>query len=88
MSLGDEVAIEPIFSEIDDEICVGCKICIGVCPYDAISFLEEKKISSIEEMLCKGCGACVAACPSGAADQNCFTNSQIEAEVSGALVLV
>lgn len=85
MSLGDEVAIEPIFSEIDDEICVGCKICIGVCPYEAISFLEEKKISSIEETLCKGCGACVAACPSGAADQNCFTNIQIEAEVSGAL---
>jgi len=85
MSLGDEVAIEPIFSAIDEEICVGCKICIGVCPYDAISYVEDKKISSIEETLCKGCGACVAACPSGAADQNCFTNSQIEAEVSGAL---
>jgi len=87
MSLGDEVAIEPIFSEIDDEICVGCKICIGVCPYDAISYVEDEKVSSIEETLCKGCGACVAACPSGAADQNCFANDQLEAEVSGALIV-
>ena len=85
MSLGDSVDIEPIKSIIDEELCSGCKVCIGVCPYDAISYDEEKKISHIEEVLCKGCGACVAACGSGASIQQSFRDEQIEAEIDGAL---
>jgi len=86
LSLGDAVYIEPINSVIDEEKCVGCKICIGVCTYDAIFFDDEKKVSRIEETLCKGCGACVAACPSGASTQNGFTDAQLLAEVEGALI--
>ncbi len=86
LSLGDSVKLEPIFSVIDEEKCSGCKICIGVCPYEAISYNEEEKISQIEETLCKGCGACVAACSCGASNQNGFTNEQILAEVEGAIV--
>lgn len=85
LSLGDEVTVEPYYAVIDDQLCAGCKICIGVCPYDAIEYDEEKKVSQVQETLCKGCGSCVAACPSGASQQNCFTDEQIYAELEGAL---
>jgi|Deesub1362B_J571_1020462.scaffolds.fasta_scaffold00375_6 heterodisulfide reductase subunit A len=85
LSLGDTFTIEPIYGVIDEELCSGCKLCIGVCPYDAITFDKEKKISRIQEMLCKGCGTCVATCPSGASKQNGFKDEQIFAEIEGIL---
>ena len=81
-----EVMIEPTIAFIDEELCGGCKTCISVCPYKAIQFDEEKKVSRVEEAVCKGCGICVAACPAGAATQMGFTNRQIEAEIEGALL--
>ena len=77
--------LEPITSVIDENVCAGCKICISVCPYNAIEFDEEKKISVVAEALCKGCGSCAAACPSGAAGQRHFGDRQILAEIEGAL---
>lgn len=86
LSLGDYYSVEPIYSVIDDKLCAGCKICISVCPYDAITFNEEENVSEIQEMLCKGCGACVAACPGGVARQNGFQDEQIFAEIEGVLI--
>jgi heterodisulfide reductase subunit A-like polyferredoxin/ferredoxin len=79
------VEIEPITAVIDENVCCGCKICIGLCPYTAISFDEEKKVSVVNEALCKGCGTCVAACTTGAANQRHFKNEQIMAEIEGVL---
>ncbi|KXB01977.1 disulfide reductase [candidate division MSBL1 archaeon SCGC-AAA261F17] len=73
--------LEPYLSEIDEELCCGCKTCISVCPYDAISFDEEKGVSVVEETLCRGCGICISACPSGAARQRGFTDEQLVAEI-------
>ncbi len=73
--------LEPYVSKIDEDICAGCKICISVCPFDAIEFDEEKGVSRVEETLCKGCGTCVSVCPSGAADQFGYRDKQIFAEV-------
>jgi heterodisulfide reductase subunit A len=78
--------IEPTIAFIDEKTCGGCKTCISVCPYKAIQFDEDKKVSRVEEAVCKGCGICVAACPAGAATQMGFTNRQIEAEIEGALL--
>ncbi|MEW6457269.1 MAG: 4Fe-4S dicluster domain-containing protein [Acidobacteriota bacterium] len=85
LSMGEEFIIEPIYAVIDEELCAGCKICIGVCPYDAISYNGEKKISVVNETLCKGCGACVAACPSRSSYQKGFRDEQILAEIAGAI---
>jgi heterodisulfide reductase subunit A len=76
-----EVTLEPTVAVIDEESCSGCKICIGLCPYNAIIFDETKKVSRVNDALCKGCGVCVAACPSGAIDQRNFTDDQLLAEV-------
>ena len=79
------VEIEPITAVINEDVCCGCKICIGLCPYTAISFDDEKKVSVVNEALCKGCGTCVAACTTGAANQRHFKNEQIMAEIEGVL---
>jgi heterodisulfide reductase subunit A len=80
-----EIEVEPTTTSIDQEICAGCKLCIEVCPYTAIEFLEIKGISSVNEALCKGCGACTAVCPSKAARQKHYTQDQVLAEVEGLL---
>jgi electron transfer flavoprotein alpha subunit/NAD-dependent dihydropyrimidine dehydrogenase PreA subunit len=40
--------------------CVGCGICVKVCPYEAIELVNEKAIIGDR---CTVCGACVDACP-------------------------
>ncbi len=80
-----EVAIQPITAEINEDRCAGCQLCIGNCPYAAIDYDAEKKVSVVTEELCKGCGTCVAGCPSGAARQRNFEDAQILSEIEGVL---
>ncbi len=82
------VELEPNTAYIVEELCSGCKTCIGLCPYNAISFDEGKAVAVINEALCKGCGTCVAACPSGAARQHLFEDVQIFQEIEGVLAYV
>jgi len=79
------VEIESATAVVDEERCAGCKICIDLCSYKAITYDEEKKVASINEALCKGCGTCVAACPSGAITGRHFTTEQIMSEIEGVL---
>ena len=81
-----EVEIDPVRATVQEEYCSGCRICNNLCPYGAIEFLEEKKISHVNEALCKGCGTCVAACPSSAMTGQGFTDAQILAELNGLMV--
>lgn len=76
-----EIEVEPTTATIDPDLCAGCKLCIEICPYSAIDFLDAKGISVVNEALCKGCGACTAICPSKAASQNHFTQDQVLSEV-------
>lgn len=80
-------ALEPVTAEINEELCSGCQICVGLCPFNAITYDREKDISIVNEALCKGCGTCVAACPSGAAQQRHFRDRQIMAEIEGILLI-
>jgi heterodisulfide reductase subunit A len=78
-----EIEVEPTTATINPDLCAGCKLCIEICPYSAIDFLDTKGISVVNEALCKGCGACTAICPSKAASQNHFTQDQVLSEVEG-----
>ena len=80
-----KVEVEAATALIDDELCAGCKLCISMCPYTAIEFDDEKKISVINDVLCKGCGTCAATCPSGAAKARHFKDEQILDEIVGVL---
>jgi heterodisulfide reductase subunit A len=87
MSMSDRgyIELEPIKAHINADDCSGCKVCNGICPYDAITYDSQKKISEINEVLCEGCGTCVAACPSGAIDQDLFENEELLYEIEGVL---
>ena len=76
MSRG-EVEIIPYYATVIDHKCAGCKSCIGLCPFNAITFNEIESVAVINDILCKGCGTCVAACPSKAINQNHFDDAQI-----------
>lgn len=80
-----KVELEAGTAVIDEALCSGCRTCNTLCPYAAITFDEEKKVSNINEALCKGCGVCVAACPSGAISGRHFTTEQLVAELEGML---
>jgi len=79
------VELEPNTAYILEEACSGCKTCLPLCPYQAISFIDAKKKAEINEVLCKGCGTCVAACPSGSIRQNLFEDAEIFEEIQGVL---
>lgn len=81
-----KVELEATVAVIDEEKCSGCRVCNILCPYNAITFIEDKEVSRINEALCKGCGTCVAACPSAAITQKHFTTEEIMAEIEGVLV--
>jgi heterodisulfide reductase subunit A len=82
------VELEPNTAWIIEDLCSGCKTCIPMCPYGAISRDPAKPKSVINEALCKGCGTCVATCPSGAIEQRMFTTGQIDEEIEGVLAYV
>ena len=79
------ITLEPDTACVDYDKCVGCGVCVSMCPYTAITLDTEKKISVINDVLCKGCGTCVAACPSGAMQQHLFAAEQLMAELEGVL---
>jgi heterodisulfide reductase subunit A len=80
-----KVEIEGRTASVNAEICAGCRLCNPLCPYNAISFDEAKRVSVVNEVLCKGCGTCAAACPSGAAQARHFNDEQIFCEIEGML---
>ena len=84
--LQKEVALEPIKASVDQEMCSGCRICNGLCPFNAIAFLEDRMVTEINPALCQGCGTCVAACPAGAISGTGFSNEQILAQIDGLLL--
>ncbi len=81
-----QILMDAAYAEIAEEFCSGCRICNGLCPYNAISFDETKKVSNVNSAMCKACGTCVAACPTGAIAARHFTDEQIYAQIEGILV--
>ena len=77
---------EPNTAWVVEAECSGCKSCVPLCPYSAITYSEDKKKAAINEALCKGCGTCVGACPSGSIIQNLFEDAEIFSEISGLLL--
>ncbi len=46
--------------DVDQALCVGCRMCAKQCAQDAISYAGGK--ASIDHSRCVGCGRCIAAC--------------------------
>ncbi len=50
-----------VLRKICDIGCLGCKLCVKTCKYDAIQV--EDNLASIDYTKCTGCGECAEKCP-------------------------
>jgi heterodisulfide reductase subunit A len=80
----EKLETEGAIAYIDKDLCVGCRGCIDVCPYTAISYVEEDARCEVNEVLCKGCGGCAATCSSGSIALRGFRFDQIYAQIEKA----
>jgi heterodisulfide reductase subunit A len=76
----EDLIASGLVAEVNSELCAGCKVCIKLCPYNAISKNDEDEIT-INKLMCKGCGVCGASCPENAITVYHFTNEQILSEI-------
>ncbi len=81
-----EMLLEPVRARVDEARCSGCRICNGLCPFSAITYLADAGVSRVNPALCQGCGACVAACPSGAMSGTVFSDEEVLAQIDGLLL--
>ncbi len=83
-----KVTIEPLTASVDEDLCVGCGLCVELCPYGAPELVTVEKGGTkarIIEALCHGCGTCAASCPQKAIACKQFTDEQIFSEILAAL---
>jgi heterodisulfide reductase subunit A len=76
---------EGVVSQVDKDMCIGCKMCENVCAYGAIKVDPEDIVSKVTAALCKGCGTCAASCPNRAITLKHFTKPQLLSQISAAL---
>lgn len=49
------------YPKINPELCIACKACIEICPFEAI--IIQNNVAKIIENKCRGCRACETVCP-------------------------
>ena len=52
----------PTIVRIDEQVCIGCTLCIQACPIDAI-LGAAKHMHTVIESECTGCNLCIPPCP-------------------------
>jgi heterodisulfide reductase subunit A len=62
--------------------CVGCELCVKVCPVKARTVDPSLKKAVVAEAICVGCGACATVCPSAAAELTSSDDRQMLAAIS------
>jgi Na+-translocating ferredoxin:NAD+ oxidoreductase subunit B len=62
---------------IDEGSCIGCTLCMDVCPTDAI-LGSNKLMHTVVERYCTGCDLCVPVCP-----VDCIAMENVSAERTG-----
>ncbi|MFW6040443.1 MAG: 4Fe-4S binding protein [Thermoplasmatota archaeon] len=70
LEINPPVEIPPDFRgrlKYDKDSCIGCKLCVRVCPSEALVFNEEKKKVKHYVARCTFCAQCVNICP-----KSCF----------------
>jgi heterodisulfide reductase subunit A len=69
---------------LEEEHCIRCGRCAGVCPFHAIHWTKGQ-VPEIVEAACAGCGNCAAECPVVAITMRHFTDEQLMAQIDAIL---
>jgi heterodisulfide reductase subunit A len=80
----DQVAVEPLVSQVNQDLCIGCGLCELTCPFGAIHLVKlpgERYKAENLPAYCKGCGLCAAGCPMRAIDMLHYRDRQILAAI-------
>ncbi|KPU43482.1 electron transport complex subunit RsxB [Oxobacter pfennigii] len=56
-----EEAISVKIPKVDNELCNGCRKCIGFCKFNALAYIKDKLI--VFDEVCHSCSGCVMLCP-------------------------
>ncbi len=80
----EKVLGNAIVSNIEAQLCRGCQLCLQACPYQAISFFEDRVACEVNQAVCTGCGSCAVACPTGAASILHFDDQEVLTMVEAA----
>jgi heterodisulfide reductase subunit A len=81
----DELASEPSVAAVDEELCVGCGLCVEACPYDARELHPWREVATVNAALCQSCGSCAVVCRNKATTMRNMTMSQVLAMVEALL---
>lgn len=49
-------------AQIDPDACVGCRECLSLCQFGALTYSAGLRKTVVDERWCYGCGVCRAAC--------------------------
>ncbi len=53
-------------ARVDPDLCVGCRECLQLCQFGALTYSASLQKIVVDERFCYGCGVCRAACPQDA----------------------
>ena len=70
---------------VKEDLCMGCGVCVDVCPYAARFIDPRTKVAMIRPFLCDSCGSCVAVCPNDASYLRDFAGNQSIAALDAVL---
>lgn len=63
LGFANAVAHSAFINQVDEDLCVGCELCVEYCQFDALTM---DNIARVDAIRCVGCGVCVPSCPDGA----------------------
>ena len=53
-------------AKVDPEACVGCRECMKICQFGAVTYSASNRKAVIDQMWCYGCGVCRSVCKKNA----------------------
>jgi len=68
-------------AETDPDKCVGCRQCMKLCQFGAISYSASNKKAVIDKMKCYGCGICRSVCVKDAIHLEPRANDPVVAKI-------
>jgi coenzyme F420-reducing hydrogenase delta subunit/formate hydrogenlyase subunit 6/NADH:ubiquinone oxidoreductase subunit I len=66
---------------LNPEYCGQCHVCVGACPYDAITISAGDTTAKIDLGKCQFCGICYSVCPAGAIEAAYYDFASLDKDV-------
>jgi ferredoxin len=60
LGIANVVARSAFLNHVEDELCLGCELCLSACQFGALAF---ETVVHVDPLRCVGCGVCIPACP-------------------------